>query len=202
MIITISGTPGSGKSTIGKKLARSLGYRHLDAGQLWRAAARRRGMSLAELQRLAESDRTVDTAIDARQRALGRIEDNLVIEGRLSFLFIPHSLKIFLFVTLRNGARRIWNELQNATRRNDALQLRSVSDVERAIRRRMRSDRLRYRKLYRTDPFQKKHYDLFLDTTRLTPEAVYKRVRAYVVEKEGRAGEKAASAKFPKHLRR
>jgi cytidylate kinase len=38
-IITIDGPAGAGKSTLGRRLAQSLGYRYLDSGSLYRAVA-------------------------------------------------------------------------------------------------------------------------------------------------------------------
>lgn len=39
IIITIDGPAGAGKSTLGRRLAQSLGYRYLDSGALYRAVA-------------------------------------------------------------------------------------------------------------------------------------------------------------------
>lgn len=187
MIITISGTPGSGKSTIGKAVASALHAKRYDMGQMWRDVARKRGMTLAELHRRVErNDPSVDRAVDSYQRKLGKSKRSLVVEGRLSFYFIPHSVKVFLYVDPREGARRIWKQLQNRNRRNEARHLQSAADVERAIRQRMRTDRKRYLRYYAINPFLKKHYNLYLDTTRLTERAVEERVRAYCVEKLGR----------------
>ena len=54
MIITISGNIGSGKSTIAKRLAKSLRYPALDVGGMRRAEAKRRGMTLAAFNAWAE----------------------------------------------------------------------------------------------------------------------------------------------------
>ena len=40
MIIAIDGPAGSGKGTLGKRLAAHYGYRHLDTGLLYRAVAK------------------------------------------------------------------------------------------------------------------------------------------------------------------
>ena len=39
MIIAIDGPAASGKGTLGKRLARHYGYRHLDTGVIYRAVA-------------------------------------------------------------------------------------------------------------------------------------------------------------------
>src|SRR5258705_13560075 len=40
MIIAIDGPAASGKGTLGKRLARHYGYRHLDTGVIYRAVAK------------------------------------------------------------------------------------------------------------------------------------------------------------------
>jgi cytidylate kinase len=47
----------------------------------------------------------------------------------------------------------------------------------------MSGDRRRYLKYYGINPFLKRHYDLYLDTSRLSPERVYRKVQDFVVEK-------------------
>jgi len=63
LIIAIDGPVGSGKSTVARRVAESLGYSYLDSGAMYRAlalAALRAGVSLddpAGLERLTESTR-------------------------------------------------------------------------------------------------------------------------------------------------
>jgi len=56
MIISISGTPGAGKGTLAKNLAAELGWPVFSMGDLRRQAAARRGMTLAEYNKLGETD--------------------------------------------------------------------------------------------------------------------------------------------------
>jgi cytidylate kinase len=56
MIITIDGPAGSGKSTVARKLATTLGFIHLNSGALFRAVAvqaRDQGVSLSDEEKLA-----------------------------------------------------------------------------------------------------------------------------------------------------
>ncbi|MFH0804989.1 MAG: AAA family ATPase, partial [Patescibacteria group bacterium] len=115
MIITISGKPGSGKSTVAERLAAALGYRRYYVGAMRREAARKRGMTLAEFNTLGETDHRTDTEFDEQVRQLGQREDNFIIEGRVAFKFIPQSLKVFVDVDEAEGARRIWGSLQGAS---------------------------------------------------------------------------------------
>ena len=59
MIITVSGTPGSGKSTIAKALAKNFRLKYFSSGDLMRNLAEKKGISLAELNKLAEDNPSV-----------------------------------------------------------------------------------------------------------------------------------------------
>ena len=48
------------------------------------------------------------------------------------------------------------------------------------MKKRLESDRLRYQKYYGIDVNDKKHYDFYLDTTKLSPEEVFKAVYDWV----------------------
>ncbi|MBS3128008.1 nucleoside monophosphate kinase, partial [Candidatus Woesearchaeota archaeon] len=109
MIITISGAPGSGKSTVATFLAKALHLQHYSAGQFMRDMAKERGVTLVELQKEAQEDQgKIDKEIDARTKKLGKEKDNFIIDGRMAWHFIPHAKKIFLDVEIATGARRIY----------------------------------------------------------------------------------------------
>ena len=100
MIITISGKPGSGKSTVAELIAKRLSLKHYSIGNFMREIAKEKGISLLELGKIAEKERWVDDELDKRQIELGGREDGFVIDSRLGFHFIPKSVKIFLDVNL------------------------------------------------------------------------------------------------------
>src|SRR3989338_8656535 len=100
MIITISGMPGSGKTTVANKIAKKLKLRHYSMGDLRGEVALKHGMNIDELNKLGEKKRWTDKEIDDYQRRLGKTQDNFIIDGRLSWYFIPKSIKIFLNVKL------------------------------------------------------------------------------------------------------
>ncbi len=49
MIITLMGTPGAGKSTLGRLLAQKLGYKQYSMGDLQRRIAQEHGWTINEL---------------------------------------------------------------------------------------------------------------------------------------------------------
>ena len=76
MIISISGTPGAGKSTVAPMLADKLGYKRYYMGGLRREAARKRGLTIEEYNKLGETDPSTDLEVDRYQEELGKKENN------------------------------------------------------------------------------------------------------------------------------
>lgn len=171
MIVTVSGAPGSGKSSVSKLLAKRLGLKHYSVGDFMRTLAKKRGLSILEFSQNAEQNRSIDDELDSMQIELGKREDNFVIDSRLGFHFIPKSVKIFLDVQEGDAARRIFNHLRKEEKENTTPE-RTLENIQR----RKASERLRYQKYYGLDCYDKKQYDLVLDTTPLSVEQVTNRI--------------------------
>jgi cytidylate kinase len=168
MILSISGVPGSGKTSAAKLLATSLGMKFYSVGDLRGKMALERGMTIDQLNALGEIDPSTDHDADEYQRKLGEMEDGFVIEGRLSWHFIPHSFKVLLLCDPTEAAKRIYASQKSvATRRQDEPEYADVDHAKRELEKRMASDRLRYRKYYDLDYQDTKNYDLVVDTTML-----------------------------------
>jgi cytidylate kinase len=180
MIISISGGLGSGKSTIAQLLADKLGWPRYYIGGLRREAAKKRGLTLAEYNKLGETDIATDKEVDEYQRELGKTQDNFIIEGRTSWYFIPHSLKIYLDVNPEEGAKRIFGNLQRKNDRNEDNNLRTWQDVLASNQARIASDKIRYRQYYNIEVYDPKNFDFYLDTTKLGPEEVFRAVYGWV----------------------
>ena len=170
MIITISGTVGSGKSSVGILVAKKLGFKYYCIGDLRREMAKKRGISLAELNKLGEKDPSTDLEPDKFAEEKGKIENNFVMVGRTSFHFIPKSVKIFLDVDPKTGAERVLNHNRNNEKYNN------LNEAIEKIKMRLESDELRYRKYYNLNIFDKKNYDYIIDTTNLTIKEVVDKI--------------------------
>lgn len=164
MIISISGVPGSGKSSTAKILAERLGMTFYSMGSLRGKMALDRGITIDELNKIGEDDPTTDTQVDDYQRELGKKEDDFVIEGRLSWHFIPQSFKIFLDCDPRTAAERIFSARKQKDRQDEPMYA-SVEDAQKEIAARVASDIRRYDKHYQVDYRDPKNFDLILDTT-------------------------------------
>jgi len=180
MIITLSGAAGSGKSTVAQKLADKLDWPRYYIGGIRREMAKKRGMTLADYNKLGETDPSTDTEPDEYQKNLGLNKDNFIIEGRTSWYFIPHSLKIYLDVSLEEGAKRIFLSLQKNNDRNEGKNLSNIEAVKNSMTDRARSDKLRYQKYYNINVNDHSHYDFYFDTSKFNQEEVFKAVLDFV----------------------
>lgn len=175
MIITLSGYPGSGKSTAGKLLAEKLNYKHYSIGDLQRRLASEHHLTLSEWNALEETEDRHDRAIEDYQTKLGKEEDNFIIDGRLSWYCIPHALKVFLTIDPDEGARRIF-EHAKAGDRPDENPYTSVEQVKTQARERVASENKRYMEYYGTHWDDQEKFDLIIDTTSTPPEEVVEQI--------------------------
>lgn len=164
MIITLSGHPGSGKSTVADFLAAKLRLKRYSGGDFMRDLAIRKGVSLLELSKKAEKSFEVDKEIDKMYRKLQK-EDNFVIDSRLGFMFLPNSIKIFLSVNPKTGAKRIFRQRRGIESENTTL-----AKTFENIRRREKSERLRYKKYYGINIDDLSNYDIIIDTSKMNAE--------------------------------
>jgi cytidylate kinase len=183
-IITIAGRPGSGKSTTSKAIAEVLGYEHFSSGDLFRAIGKERGLELYHANVAAEQGQDIDKLVDQRLRDIGASRDEMVIDSRTAWHWIPTSFKVFLDLDLEVAASRI---IQNTDPERRAFEHIPDSPPEYAavLEKRLASEGRRYKKLYNINPYDVKNYDLVIDTGAYSFEEVVGRiVAAYNVWQE------------------
>jgi len=180
MIISISGKPGSGKSSVGKLVAKKLGMTYYSMGDLRREMARKKGMTIEEFNRLGEKDESTDRLVDEYQEELGRKKDNFVADGRTSFYFIPRSVKIFLDISMDEAAKRIFNEPKDNKKKRNEKEYETTDDVKNEIIERMQSDSKRYKKYYKFDCYDLSHYDFVLNTEKISIEKAAEKIVQYL----------------------
>ncbi|MFA6999936.1 MAG: AAA family ATPase [Candidatus Paceibacterota bacterium] len=177
-IITIAGSLGSGKSSTAKRVAEMLGYQHFSAGDFFRAIAEKRGVSLVDLNKLAETDLSVDKEADDRNIEIGKME-NVVLDSRLAFHFIPDSFKIFLEVNPIVAAKRILEDKKNNLNRSKESQnaFDTVENILDSISERLVLEKNRYKELYNIDDTTShEHFDIIINTEKIPLEEVSKKV--------------------------
>lgn len=166
MIISLAGMPGSGKSSVSKILSKKLGYKHYSAGDFRRQMAKKKGISLAELNKIGEKEIFTDKQVDDFQKELGKHEDNFVIDGRLSWYFIKNSVRIFLDAKPGVRAQRIFQDGRKEEK------FATIEEAKKAIAERVKSDKKRYKKYYGLDSYDKKNFHFVIDTTKISAEQV------------------------------
>jgi cytidylate kinase len=181
MMITISGRPGSGKTTTAKILAQRLGYQFYSVGDLRGEIASKMGLTIDQLNEIGKKEDWTDKTVDRKTEEIGKREDNIVFDSWMAWHFIPHSFKIFLEVGPMVAAERVFKN-----QRPDEKHQETVEDVAEMLKIRMEESRQRYKKYYNIDFLDKSRYDLIIDTTNLMPDEAVNKIVNEIVKYEKR----------------
>lgn len=166
LIVTISGDLGSGKSVLASALVDYWSAESYSTGRIQRKMADERGITTLDLNKLAETDKSIDDEIDGNFKKLSETDVNLVIDSRMAWHFIPESFKIKLEVNPVLAAERIIAANRDNEKYGDFdATLRGLKD-------RKASERERFQKYYSVDIEDQDNYDLVIETTDVTPQAI------------------------------
>lgn len=163
MLLTVSGPPGSGKSTTAELLAAEFDLEHVSGGDIFRGLADERGYTPLEFNKLAEENEQIDLDLDRELRRVAVEREDVVLESRLSGWLAGEAADF-----------RFWLDAPAAVR-GRRIGEREGTDVERATeetRAREASERQRYKEYYDIDIGDLTIYDLSVNTARWSPEAV------------------------------
>lgn len=170
--ITISGTPGSGKSTVAELLKDQLHLPYVYSGLLFRRLAKQHNMNLEKFGSYCENNDEIDRQLDAKQVDILR-KGNVILEGRLAgwlaYLNNIPAFKIMLDAPLDVRSQRV------KKRENGSVEKRKEEIVKRE-----KSERVRYQKFYNIDLNNTSIYDLVIDTSMKSPEEIVDIIKSHL----------------------
>ena len=172
MLITISGLPGAGTSTVARLVAAALGVERIDGGTVFRAMAAERGLDVAAFSLVAEHDPEIDLELDQRLANRAR-EGGVLLESRLAAWIVTNE---------GLDASRVWMDADEheRARRVAAREGIDPSTALEANRAREASERQRYRTYYGIDLDDQTVYDQVIDSTGIEPAAIAESILAAI----------------------
>jgi len=165
-IITVSGRIASGSTTLGHKLAKILGWHHVEGGEVfWEAVRTKMGLSEKDTDLRPDKE---DTDFDSSLKQILTKGENLILETKLAGFNaqgIPGVFKIAVICEDESGNDK-------ADIRIDRLMNREKISIEQAkeeVIEREDHDLEKWRKLYangdqKWNYWDKKYYDLVINT--------------------------------------
>jgi predicted cytidylate kinase len=164
VIITVSGTPGSGKSTVSELLEEKLGIKYVYSGMIFRDLAKKHNMSLEDFGKYCEENEKVDRELDDKQLEFLK-KGNIILEGRLAgWLAYKNNisaLKVMIDADIDTRVNRIIKREEG-----------SIKQRKNEIIKRERSETTRYKNYYNIDLSDTSVYDIVIDSAKKTPEQI------------------------------
>lgn len=169
MLISITGRLGSGKSTICNIMKEQYGYEIFSTGAIQREYARNMGISTLELNLRMKENPQLDKEIDdtVTKISIERCNENLIFDSRMAWHFAKNTFKIFLTIDPEEAARRVMKN-----QRGEEEKYTDEKDACQKLVERSRVERERFIEIYGVDYYDFNNYNIVIDTTSRTPEAV------------------------------
>ena len=180
MIITISGKPCTGKSTMAEIFAKKFNFERIYAGGIFKSIAEERGIDILEL---VKSDDVVmlDKEVDERLKIIYEEQflEDILIESRTAWSFMPNAFNVFIDVSDEVMARRLFNSDRTQKERGNSLE-----EAQKKVMSRYNTDVERYKRIYNIDCSNLSNYNLVVDNSNLTPEEtadkIYEAYKDYI----------------------
>lgn len=186
-VITVSGQPGSGTTTLSKELVDALDAAYINAGDVFRTMASEHEMSLSEFSKHVNETPEIDVAIDYTLREI--IEDfkELPSEHRVSdkpsaaydLDFGVDSSRQYLVIESRlagwvaadAATMKIWCQAPAAVRAERISDSNRVETADELLERQS-DESMRYQEWYGIDIEDLSIYDLVINTSRWSSSGV------------------------------
>jgi len=171
MIITISGFHGTGKTTVGKKLAEKLNLNYYSTGKAFRELADEYDMILENFSKYVEEHPQIDRKLDNKIIEIAQEKDDIIIDSLLSGYLLRDTAdyKILLRAPLNVRVERMVD-------RDDT----TIDQKLKETKIREESEIQRFKDLYEIDlmdnELRDEVFDLIIDTKELSIEEVVEKI--------------------------
>ncbi|KKP94841.1 MAG: Cytidylate kinase [Candidatus Levybacteria bacterium GW2011_GWA2_36_13] len=163
--ITISGRIGTGKTTLANNLAKTLHWKVLDGGKLFRKFAKEQGFHISEKHKIPDE---LDKAFEERVKYILKNEKNEIIQSHLAGFTaqgIPEVFKILVICEDKEGEDKKSIRIDRIMNRDNVPSEKAREEIH--LREEM--DLAKYRKLYVNNDqnwvyWDPKYYDLIINT--------------------------------------
>ena len=171
MLISITGKPCSGKSTIAKILEKNYHFKRISMGDMFKEEAAHRGMSIEEFTAFRVTDPSFDVYMDKQiPTFIKKFEgQDVIIESRVAWHFLPKSFKVFIELDEDEIARRLVN-----SDRVGREKYTNYDEAKKTTMNRWNSELEVYKKTYNIDCSDLSQFDLVLNSKDKTPEELAK----------------------------
>ncbi len=170
--ITISGQPGSGKSTVAELLAQHTNIPYINSGMLFRQQAKKYHMTLEAFGKYCETHPEVDKELDNHQLKLLQ-KGNIILEGRIAgWIAFQHNIqavKIIITTDIDTRAQRIVKREQG-----------EITQRKQEILKREKSEKKRYQQYYNINLDDHSIYNVCIDSSDKTVEEIVEIIKTHL----------------------
>ena len=165
-MITVSGRIASGSTTLAKLLAKKLNWRHIEGGEIfWEAIRKKMGLEPEETNLRPDEE---DVLFDKQLKKILNEDHHVVLETKLAAFNAQGTDNIYKILVVcedRNGDDHVDIRIDRLVNREGI----SVAEAKEEVINREKNDLEKWRKLYaENDPnwiyFDKKYYDLVINS--------------------------------------
>jgi cytidylate kinase len=181
LLITVSGPPGCGATTLCTQLADAIGCPYISGGDIFRDLADKRGLTLTQLTAKAQESDELDRALDKRIQNIaekwGTANKPCVLESRLAGWIAGSraDLRVWLDAPVEVRKERVSGREETVAE----MQIREFSEAQ------------RFDSYYEVDLDDREFYDVHLNTARWSKRSVFDIVRT-AIEQYDTAGDEGA----------
>jgi predicted cytidylate kinase len=180
--ITISGLTGSGKSTIGKQLAKELEIDFYSMNNITWTKAKEMNLSIANYQNHLKQNPELERQNDFEFSEEMKKKKSFILEYQLGFHFIKKSFNIYLSV----GNKVAFNRMRTKKVYDENYLNLSKEHVLKIIKQRNKESKERFIDLYNIDYTDTNKYDLVIDTNNISPGEIVRKIHLFLESKNSK----------------